>query len=98
MRMSRSAARVLKRTETAVPVPSPKTNVVPRALVTPKFPRRTIDPNANCNNRSMGDLRLTDAIPTGTTGESFNPSPQYRQDGQPGAPSRAGQQTRINVN
>src|SRR6266852_9504503 len=83
MRMSRSAARVLKRTATGVPVPSPKTNVVPRAVVTRKFPRRIIDPNANCNNRSMGDLRLTDAIPTGTTGESFNPSPQFRQDGSP---------------
>ena len=38
--MPHSAARVVKRTATGVPVPSPKVNVVPREVVSLKVPRR----------------------------------------------------------
>ena len=38
--MPHSAARVVNRTETGVPVPSPKVKVVPRDVVSLKVPRR----------------------------------------------------------
>ena len=39
--MPHSAARVVKRTDTGLPVPSPNVKVVPRDVVSRKVPRRT---------------------------------------------------------
>ena len=62
---------VVKRTETGAPLPSPTTKLRPLAVVTRKFPHRIKDPSAHRINPSIGELRLIDAIPTGTTGERF---------------------------
>src|SRR5712692_6978681 len=56
MRTPRSAARVVKRIATGVPVPSPRLKVVPPAVVTRRFPTRTNLSNAARSNRSIGRL------------------------------------------
>jgi hypothetical protein len=77
----------VKRTADGIPLPSPKTKLRPLAVVTRKLPRRIADPNAHRINPSIGELRLIDAIPTGTTGEGFQFSPKFRRIG-PGASLR----------
>src|SRR5215471_9552282 len=98
--MPRSADAEVKRTAIGAPVPSPNTHVLPRAVVTRNVPRRIIDLSAMRHNRSIGDLRLIDAIRAGTTGERLRSL--CRCFGRMMVPAHygdaAGQQIRVKVN